>query len=126
MDVTYLQHASFVPMHPSHTGCERGVAFVSDAIRFSVFNVPPGASIAQHSHTVIWDLFLGMAGRGTITISDSNESMSYEIVPGAFCAMPPGKVHTVTNDSDELFTFVLAQAPFDQYDHVLTAEGGAR
>lgn len=118
MDATYVESLGCVQARPAHNGCTRGTAFQAGVVRVAVFHVPPGALIAPHKHMVNWDLFQGLTGRGTITVIGDDETTSFRLVPGAFLAMPPGAVHTVTNESDEEFTFVLTQTPFDHYDHV--------
>lgn len=122
MNATYLRQVDAVSKQPARNGCSRGVAFDSDAVRVSVYDVPPGASIAPHRHTVNWDVFFGVAGRGAVTAGEGDDATTHEIVPGALCAMPPGTVHTVTNDADALFTFMLVQTPYDQYDFVPATE----
>ncbi|MBO0877292.1 MAG: cupin domain-containing protein [Pseudonocardia sp.] len=118
MDATYVESLSSVHARPAHNGCTRGTAFQTGIARVAVFHVPPGAFIAPHKHTVNWDLFQGLTGRGAITVISDDETTKFELVAGAFLAMPPGVVHTVTNESDEEFTFVLTQTPYDQYDYV--------
>lgn len=118
MEAAYVKSLSSVAAQPAHHGCTRGTAFQTDSARVTVFHVPPGAFIAPHKHTVNWDLFQGMTGRGMITVIDNGENTVFELAPGAFLAMPPGVVHTVSNESDEIFTYVLTQTPFDKYDYV--------
>lgn len=126
MDVTYVPQVETVSKNTAHNGCRKGVAFDSEPLRVSVFDVPPGASIAPHKHTVNWDVFFGVAGQGTVTAGQDDDAKAHDVRPGTLCAMPPGTVHTITNESDATFTFMLIQTPYDQYDFVKVAAEAVR
>jgi quercetin dioxygenase-like cupin family protein len=79
-------------------------------VQTAVCRVQPGSGVPTHLHARVYDLFVGVKG---------NLEIRYEGQPGAFCRMPPGVRHELSNPSktDETI-FLLVQASQDGFDYV--------
>ena len=100
-------------------GCEKGVLQEDAPAQTSVFRVQPGSGVPAHLHSRVYDLFVGVKGELEIRYEDQNGNGLFVLKPGAFCSMPPGVRHEVSNPSktDEAF-FLLVHASHEDYDYV--------
>jgi quercetin dioxygenase-like cupin family protein len=85
----------------------------------SVFRVQPGSGVPTHLHSRVYDLFVGVKGELEIRYESQHGNGLFVLKPGAFCSMPPGVRHEVSNPSktDEAF-FLLVHAAHEGYDYV--------
>lgn len=102
-----------------HTLATKAVIHQVPDAETSLFKVKPGGAVKAHSHTDVWDLFIGVAGTGTISYVVKDEQKVTPMNEWSFCAMPPNVVHEVrnTSDTDDLM-FLLIHAPWDGYDFI--------
>jgi len=112
-DVSKIDFASRRP------GCEKGIMHEEGEVQTAVFRVAPGSGVPRHLHSRVYDLFVGMKGVLEIRYEGQHGHGIFELKPGAFCAMPPGVRHEVSNPSktDEAF-FLIVHAPHAGYDFV--------
>jgi mannose-6-phosphate isomerase-like protein (cupin superfamily) len=112
-DITRIAFESRMP------GCAKGVMHEDAASQTSVFRVAPGSGVPTHLHSRVYDLFVGVKGTLEIRYEGQLGQGTFDLKPGAFCAMPPGVRHEVYNPSttDEAF-FLLVHAPQEGYDFV--------
>jgi quercetin dioxygenase-like cupin family protein len=100
-------------------GCEKGVLQEDAPAQTSVFRVQPGSGVPAHLHSRVYDLFVGVKGALEIRFEGQHGNGLFVLKPGAFCSMPPGVRHEVSNPSktDEAF-FLLVHASHEDYDNV--------
>lgn len=100
-------------------GCAKGVIQEAAPAQTSVIRVQPGSGVPMHLHTRIYDLFVGVKGELEIRYAGPHGNGRFVLKPGAFCSVPPGVRHTVSNPSktDEAF-FLLVHAEHERYDYV--------
>ncbi len=100
-------------------GCEKGVLQEDALAQTSVFRVQPGSGVPTHLHSQAYDLFVGVKGELEIRYEGQHGNGLFVLKPGAFCSMPPGVRHEVSNPSntDEAF-FLLVHASHAAYDYV--------
>jgi quercetin dioxygenase-like cupin family protein len=112
-DVTKIAFASRRP------GCDKGIMHEAGEVQTAVFRVAPGSGVPRHLHSRVYDLFVGMKGTLEIRYEGQHGHGIFELKAGAFCAMPPGVRHEVSNPSktDEAF-FLIVHAPHEGYDFV--------
>ncbi len=92
-------------------GCEKGVLQEDALAQTSVFRVQPRSGVPTHLHSRVYDLFVGVKGELEIRYEGQHGNGLFVLRPGAFCSMPPGVRHEVSNpsDTDEAF-FLLVHA----------------
>ena len=107
---------AFAQLRP---GCEKGVLQEDAPAQTGVFRVQPGSGVPTHLHSRIYDLFVGVVGRLEIRYESHHCSGLFVLKPGAFCSVPPGVRHEVSNPSktDEAL-FLLVHASYEGFDHV--------
>jgi mannose-6-phosphate isomerase-like protein (cupin superfamily) len=100
-------------------GCEKGVLQEDAPAQASVFRVQPGSGVPTHLHSRVYDLFVGVKGEVQIRYEGQHGNGVFVLKAGAFCSVPPGVRHEVSNPStmDEAL-FLLVHAPYDGYDNV--------
>jgi len=100
-------------------GCEKGVMQEDAPAQTAVFRVQPGSGVPTHLHSRVYDLFVGVKGELEIRYEGEHGSGTFVLKPGAFCSMPPGVRHEVSNPSktDEAF-FLIMHASHEGYDYV--------
>lgn len=100
-------------------GCEKGVMHEDGPVQTAVFRVGPGSGVPAHLHSRVYDLFVGVKGLLEIRYEGQQGQGTFELKPGAFCAMPPGVRHEVFNPSPtEEAYFLIVHAPHEGYDFV--------
>jgi mannose-6-phosphate isomerase-like protein (cupin superfamily) len=100
-------------------GCEKGVLQEDAPVQTSVFRVQPGSGVPTHLHSRVYDLFVGVKGELEIRYEGQLGNGLFVLKPGAFCSLPPGVRHEVSNPSktDEAF-FLLMHVSHEGYDNV--------
>src|SRR5689334_11709219 len=69
--------------------------------------VGPGSKTTPHYHKVTEEIYYILLGAGEMIIGDQTR----RVAPGDAIAIPPGKVHTIFNDSREPLVFLCCCAP---------------
>ncbi len=112
-----ITNIAFKELRP---GCEKGVLQEDAPAQTSVFRVQPGSGVPTHLHSQVYDLFVGVKGNIEIRYESQHGNGLFVLKPGAFCSMPPGVRHEVSNPSntDEAF-FLLVHASYEGCDDVL-------
>lgn len=101
------------------TRAAKAILHASDDGEASVFRVQPGGGVPVHLHSRVYDYFVGIEGELEIAYEGQQGSGTVRLVPGAFCAMPPGVRHEVRNLSEtNEAVFFLVHAPQKGYDNV--------
>lgn len=80
--------------------------------------VEPGASTAPHYHPRAEEIYYVLRGRGRLRI----EEESREVGPGDAIAIPPGRVHTITNVGGERLVFLCCCAPGYEHEDTVLVE----
>ena len=117
--VVTIDDITRVAFESRRPGCEKGVMHVEGPVQTAIFRVGPGSGVPVHLHSRVYDLFVGVRGLLEIRYEGQHEQGTFELKPGAFCAMPPGVKHEVFNPSaTEEAYFLIVHAPHDGYDFV--------
>ncbi len=117
--VVTIDDMTRVTFESRRPGCEKGVMHEEGPVQTAVFRVGPGSGVPAHLHSSVYDLFVGVKGLLEIRYEGQNGHGTFELKPGAFCAMPPGVKHEVFNPSaTEEAYFLIVHAPHDGYDFV--------
>ena len=76
----------------------------------AVYHVQPGSGVPTHLHARVYDLFVGVKGNVEIRYEGQHGNGVFVLKPGAFCRVPPGVRHELSNPSktDET-VFLLAK-----------------
>ena len=69
--------------------------------------VPPGASEKLHSHEEAEQVYVVVAGTGSMSAAGDTEDLS----PGDLALIPPATDHEIANASDTPFAVVSVQSP---------------
>ncbi len=111
-----------IPFEERRAGCAKGVLQEDAPAQTSVFRVGPGSGVPTHLHSQVYDLFVGVKGEVEIRYEGEHGSGTFVLKPGAFCSIPPGVRHEVSNPSttQEAF-FLLVHASHEHYDYVPVA-----
>jgi quercetin dioxygenase-like cupin family protein len=70
-------------------------------------SVDPGFTSNAHAHEDQEEVFYCVSGRGRIKVDDEEAHLQ----PGAVVFCPPGSVHQLINDGDEILKVVSAVSP---------------
>ena len=82
--------------------------------------VPVGGCTLAHHHLVTEELYLFVAGRGTLRLGDESAAVR----AGDCVVIPPGVVHGLVNDGDEPLVLLCCCAPaYRHEDTVLEGDG---
>jgi len=100
-------------------GCKKGVMQEDASSQTGVIRVQPGSGVPTHLHSRVHDLFIGVRGELEIRYEGPHGNGLFMLKPGAFCSVPPGVRHEVSNPSmtDEAF-FLLVHASYEGFDNV--------
>ena len=100
-------------------GAQRGVLHEDASSQTVVYRIEPGSGVPTHLHSRGYDRFVGVKGELEIRYEGEHGSGMFVLKPGAFCSMPPGVRHEVSNPSktDEAF-FLIMHASHEGYDYV--------
>ena len=80
--------------------------------------VPPGTSTTPHYHARTEEIYYILSGTANMTIGKE----THPVGPGDAIAIPPGQVHTITNTSQEMLTFLCCCAPGYEHDDTLLVD----
>jgi mannose-6-phosphate isomerase-like protein (cupin superfamily) len=88
-------------------------------VQTAIYRVQPSSGVPTHLHARVYDLFVGLKGELEIRYEGQHGNGVFVLKPGAFCRMPPGVRHELSNPSktDEA-CFLLVQASQEGFDHV--------
>ena len=95
-------------------GSGRTLSALSDRLthtRARFWRYPPGAVGRRHAEDVQEELFVVLEGRGAMLLGDPPERV--ELPQGSVCAVQPGTMLQVVNDSDEDVVLLIVGAPPD-------------
>jgi quercetin dioxygenase-like cupin family protein len=114
--VADIMKVTFEELRP---GCEKAVLQEDPPAQTGVFRVQPGSGVPTHLHSRVYDLFIGVKGELEIRYEGQHGNGLFVLKPGAFCSVPPGVRHEVSNPSktDETF-FLLVHASYEGLDNV--------
>jgi mannose-6-phosphate isomerase-like protein (cupin superfamily) len=73
--------------------------------------LPPGAATTPHFHRQTEEIYYILAGTARMQIGDEVRSVG----PGDAIAIPPGRVHQITNTGEGMLKFMCCCAP--AYEH---------
>lgn len=78
--------------------------------------VAEGASTTPHYHPLTEEIYYILEGTGRMRIGDDVQ----DVGPGDAIAIPPGQIHTITNDGSTTLKFLCCCAPgYEDSDTVL-------
>ena len=99
-------------------GCKKGVLQEDASSQAGVIRVQPHSGVPTHLHSRTRDLFVGVKGELEIRYEGPDGNGLFRLKPGAFCSVPPGVRHEVSNPSmtDEAF-FLLVHASYEGFDN---------
>jgi len=111
-----ITNIAFEELRP---GCKKGVLQEGVSSQAGVIRVQPGSGVPTHLHSRIHDLFIGVRGELEIRYEGLHGNGLFMLKPGAFCSVPPGVRHEISNPSmtDEAF-FLLVHASYEGFDKV--------
>ena len=69
--------------------------------------VPPGTSQGLHSHEEAEQVYVVVAGIGTLSAAGDTEQLE----PGDLALIPPASDHTLANEGEEMLALVSVQSP---------------
>jgi mannose-6-phosphate isomerase-like protein (cupin superfamily) len=108
-----------VALEELRPGCKKGVLQEGAWSQTGVIRVQPGSGVPTHLHSRIHDLFIGVRGELEIRYEGPHGNGLFRLRPGAFCSVPAGVRHEVSNPSatHEAF-FLLVHASYEGFDVV--------
>ena len=111
-----LTNVAFEELRP---GCGKGVLQEDAPSQTGVFRVQPGSGVPTHLHSRVYDLFFGVTGELEIRYEGQRGNGLFVLKPGAFCSMPPGVRHEISNPSGtDVAFFLLVHASYEGLDNV--------
>ncbi|HVU89767.1 MAG TPA: cupin domain-containing protein [Pirellulales bacterium] len=78
----------------------------------------PGLSTTPHYHPLTEEIYYILVGTGSMRIGDEQRTVG----PGDAIAIPPGKIHQITNDGREELKFLCCCAPGYQHEDTVLVE----
>ena len=117
--VITVEDITHVALEKCRPGCEKGVIHEDAPVQTAVYRVQPGSGVPTHLHARVYDLFIGVKGHLAVRYEGESGNGVFLLKPGAFCRMPPGVRHEISNPSetDEAW-FLLVQASQADFDYV--------
>ena len=117
--VIAVEDITNVTFEERRPGCEKGVLQEDALAQTAVYRVQPGSGVPTHLHSRVYDLFVGVRGELEIRYEGQHGDGLFVLKPGAFCSMPPGVRHGVTNPSKtEVAFFLIVHASHAGFDYV--------
>jgi mannose-6-phosphate isomerase-like protein (cupin superfamily) len=100
-------------------GCEKGILHDDAPVQTAIYRVQPDSGVPTHLHGQVYDLFIGVRGNLEIRYESEFGNGVFVLKPGAFCRVPPGVRHELSNPSktDETW-FLLVQATHAEFDYI--------
>jgi len=117
--VITVEDITSIALEERRTGCEKGMLHEDAPVQTAVYRVKPGSGVPTHLHARVYDLFVGLKGEVEIRYEGQQDSGVFVLKSGAFCRLPPGVRHEISNPSktDET-VFLLVQASQEGFDYV--------
>ena len=117
--VITVEDITNVALEKRRPGCEKGVIHEDAPVQTAVYRVQPGSGVPSHLHARGYDLFIGVKGDLEIRYEGEAGNGVFVLKPAAFCRIPPGVRHELSNPSktDETI-FLLVQASQEDFDYV--------
>ena len=117
--VIRVEDITNIALQERRPGCEKGMLHEDAPVQTAVYRVKPGSGVPTHLHAHVYDLFIGVKGDVEIRYEGHDGKGVFVLKPGAFCRMPPGVRHEISNASktDEA-CFLLVQASHEGFDYV--------
>jgi mannose-6-phosphate isomerase-like protein (cupin superfamily) len=120
--VVAVENITSIPFTELRPGCGKAVLQEDALSQAGVFRVQPGSGVPTHLHSRVNDLFVGVKGELEIRYEGRCGNGLFVLRPGAFCSVPPGVRHEVSNPSrTEVAFFLLVHSPYDGLDSVPVA-----
>jgi len=117
--VITVEDVTNITLEERRSGCAKAMLHEDAAVQTSVYRVRPGSGVPSHEHTQVYDLFIGLKGDLEIRFEGESESGVFILKPGAFCRVPPGVRHELSNPSKTDETcFLLVQATRSEFDYI--------
>ncbi|HSE87073.1 MAG TPA: cupin domain-containing protein [Candidatus Binatia bacterium] len=117
--VITIENITNIALEERRPGCEKGMLHEDAPVQTAVYRVQPGSGVPTHQHARVYDLFVGLKGEVEIRYEGQQDSGVFVLKSGAFCRMPPGVRHEISNPSktDEA-CFLLVQTSQEGFDYV--------
>jgi mannose-6-phosphate isomerase-like protein (cupin superfamily) len=117
--VITIQDITALALKRRRPGCEKGNLHEDAPVQTAMYRVQPGSGVPTHEHAQVYDLFIGVKGVLEIRYEGECGNGVFLLKPGAFCRIPPGVRHELSNPSrtDET-CFLLVQATQSEFDYV--------
>jgi mannose-6-phosphate isomerase-like protein (cupin superfamily) len=117
--VITVEEITNIALEERRPGCEKGMLHEDAPVQTAVYRVKPGSGVPTHLHGRVYDLFVGVKGEVEIRYEGQHGNGVFVLKAGAFCKMPPGVRHEISNPSktDEA-CFLLVQASQERFDYV--------
>jgi mannose-6-phosphate isomerase-like protein (cupin superfamily) len=80
--------------------------------------LPPGASTTLHYHPRAEEIYYIVSGQGLMRLDHQTQTVG----PGDAIAIPPGRVHQITNTGSEPLTFLCCCAPGYEHEDTVLVE----
>ena len=117
--VVAVEDITNIALEERRPGCEKGLLHEDAPVQTAVYRVQPGSGVPTHLHARVYDLFIGVKGQLEIRYEGQHGNGVFVLKPGAFCRMPPGVRHELSNPSKtEETIFLLVQASQEGFDYV--------
>jgi mannose-6-phosphate isomerase-like protein (cupin superfamily) len=108
-----------IPFKERRPGCDKGVLHDDPPVQTAMYRVQPGSGVPTHQHAQVYDLFIGIKGDLEIRYEGEHGTGVFVLKPGAFCRVPPGVRHELSNPSKTDETcFLLVQATNTEFDYL--------
>lgn len=117
--VVTVEDITNIALEERRPGCEKGMLHEDAPVQTAVYRVRPGSGVPTHLHARVYDLFVGVKGDVEICYEGQQGNGVFVLKPGAFCRMPPGVRHEISNPSNkDEACFLLVQASHEGFDYV--------
>ncbi|HSL78287.1 MAG TPA: cupin domain-containing protein, partial [Pseudolabrys sp.] len=97
--VVIVEDITNIPLQERRPGCEKGMLHEDALVQTAVYRVQPGSGVPTHFHAQVYDIFVGVKGNLEIRYEGHHGNNVFVLKPGAFCRMPPGVRHELSNPS---------------------------
>ena len=117
--VITIEDITNIALKERRPGCEKGILHDDLPVQTAIYRVQPGSGVPTHEHAHVYDLFMGVKGDLEIRFESESGTGVFVLKPGAFCRVPPGVRHELSNPSKTDETcFLLVQATGSEFDYI--------
>ena len=117
--VITIHDITSIALKERRPGCEKGILHDDSPVQTAMYRVQPGSGVPTHEHAQVYDLFIGVKGNLEIRYEGEHGNGVFVLKPGAFCRVPPGVRHELSNPSKTDETcFLLVQATQTEFDYI--------